>query len=241
MLCLSLDTTTRDGSIALVADDRLVDERRGDAARSPAERLPGVLVDMLREHDLAIGDVDVFGVAAGPGSFTGLRIGIATVQGLAIVERRPAIAVSALEALAQLAAQDAGAGDVVGAWIDAQRKAVYASRYRVVEAAPFTPERLAPIADPIVGDPLEVLDGWTGVAADLPRVFVGDGAVRYADAIVDRAAGARVAGAPLLAGAVGRLAIVRAQRGDTGHPAAIQPLYVRRPDAELDREKRAAG
>ncbi len=239
MICLSLDTTTRDGGVALLRDDRVLEERRGDPTRSQAERLPTALVDLLRAHDLAIRDVDVFAVAAGPGSFTGLRIGIATVQGLAFVARRPAIAVSALDALAHIAALDVVPGTVVAAWIDAQRKDVYAARYRVHDAAPFTPERLTSIADPMVGAPAEVLDAWAGDNA-VPLVVVGDGAVRYADEIAERVPRARVAGAPPLAGAIGRLAIVRVQRGEVGHPAAIQPLYVRRPDAEVERERRTA-
>ena len=238
MVCLSLDTTTRDGSVALVRDDRVVDERRGDAARSHAERLPAALVDLLQAHDLAIGDVDVFAVAAGPGSFTGLRIGVATVQGLAFVERRPAIAVSTLDALAHLAAADMAPGGLAAAWIDAQRDDVYAARYRVGDAEPFAPERLTAIGIAMVGSPAEVLDTWMQ-AGEMPHVFVGDGARRYAGTIAERGPRARVAGAPLLAGAIGRLAVVRVRRGEEGHPAAIQPVYVRRPDAEVERERRA--
>src|SRR5262245_23454403 len=78
---LSLDTTTRDGSAALVDDDRVVEVRRGDASRSHAERLPGDLLSLVGAHGLTLGDIDVFAIAAGPGSFTGLRIGIATIQG----------------------------------------------------------------------------------------------------------------------------------------------------------------
>jgi tRNA threonylcarbamoyladenosine biosynthesis protein TsaB len=200
--------------------------------------LPAELLDVAAAHGVAAADVDLFAVAAGPGSFTGLRIGIATIQGLAFVERRPVVAVSALETLAQIAGADLDAGASVAAWIDAQRKDVYAAVYRVAEAPAFTPERLASIVAPTVGDPVEILNAWTRDAA-APQVCVGDGAVRYADAIAERLPAVRVGGAPLLAGAIGRLAIVGAQRGLAVHPAAIQPLYIRRPDAEVDRERRA--
>lgn len=238
MHCLSLDTTTRGGSVAFVSDDRVVEERRGDASRSHAERLPAELVDVAAAHGVAIGDVDLFAVAAGPGSFTGLRIGIATVQGLAFVERRAVVAISALDALAQIAAMNLAPGAIVGAWIDAQRRDVYASLYRVADAPAFTPERLTTLAAPRVDDPIAVLDGWTHDGA-APAHVEGDGAVRYAEAIADRVPAARVGGAPLLAGAIGRMAVVIAARGGAVHPAAIQPLYVRRPDAEVDRERRA--
>jgi hypothetical protein len=72
-------------------------------------------------------------------------------------------------------------------------------------------------------------------------LFVGDGAVLYAGAIADRApAGWRASSqTPLLAGAIARMALARAARGDTIDPAAVHPLYVRRPDAEIEREKKA--
>ena len=174
MNVLALDTTTRDGSVAFVVDDRVVDERRGDATRSHAERLPAELVSAAAAHGVAIGDVDLFAVAAGPGSFTGLRIGIATVQGLAFVEGRSVVAVSALDALAQIASAPLEPGALVGAWVDAQRRDVYAALYRVADALPFTPERLTTIHAPEVGDPVAILDGW--MRDDLvPVCLVGDG------------------------------------------------------------------
>src|SRR3954447_7632513 len=98
MKALALDTTTRAGSVALVVDDVIVDERSGDGSRTHAERLPRELVDVAEANNVRLSDVDFYGVAAGPGSFTGLRIGIATVQGLALVNRRRIVGVSALEA-----------------------------------------------------------------------------------------------------------------------------------------------
>src|SRR5205823_4964176 len=84
MHVLALDTTTRDGSVALVDQHHIVEERRGDAARSHAERLPDELVTLAAAHRLSLSGIDLFAVASGPGSFTGLRIGIATIQGLAL-------------------------------------------------------------------------------------------------------------------------------------------------------------
>src|SRR5216110_3382495 len=103
MYILALDTTTRDGSVALTDDHHVVDERRGDVVRSHAERLPDELVALGRAHGLSVSEIDLFAVASGPGSFTGLRIGIATIQGLALTTGRRIVAVSALEALAQSA------------------------------------------------------------------------------------------------------------------------------------------
>src|SRR5205809_5807669 len=140
MIVLALDTTTRAGSVALVADDRIVDERPGDERRTHAERLPAELVAIANEHQIALADVNLFAVAAGPGSFTGLRIGIATMQGLAFVGGRRIVGVAALDALGQLASRDAQSGTYVSAWIDAHRRDVFAALYRVTSSSLFEPE-----------------------------------------------------------------------------------------------------
>ena len=84
MWVLALDTTTRDGSVALIRNDTVVLARPGDPGVSHAERVPADLRAILAEAGLALGAVDVFAVATGPGGFTGLRIGLAAVQGLAL-------------------------------------------------------------------------------------------------------------------------------------------------------------
>src|SRR5829696_3473321 len=98
MLVLALDTTTRQGSVALSRDARILGVDAGDAATAHGARLPGDLAHLLAAHNLRVGDVDLFAVAAGPGSFTGLRIGIATMQGLALGNGKPLAGVSALDA-----------------------------------------------------------------------------------------------------------------------------------------------
>src|SRR2546426_8856911 len=139
MRVLALDTTTREGSVALVEDDRVVDERRGDGSRTHGERLPSELADLAAAHGVAWGDIDLFAVASGPGSFTGLRIGIATIQGLAFVNRRRVVAVAALDALAQAASADRAAGTIVAAWVGAPRPEVFPAPDRGTGAPPFKP------------------------------------------------------------------------------------------------------
>ena len=235
MKALALDTTTRAGSVALVDDAAVLEERAGDGTRSHGERLPGELLALLDAHGLALGDVDVFAVAAGPGSFTGLRIGVATVQALAFVTRRRVVPVAALEALAQLGGRDLPSGDRVAAWMDAHRRDVFAALYAIGAEPPFDPARVRAVEEPAVDAPDAILARWQQLPAP-PRVVVGDGAAKYADAIARHLPSARVVDAPLLAGAIGRLAIVRARRGESVDPAAIQPIYIRRPDAEIARD-----
>jgi tRNA threonylcarbamoyladenosine biosynthesis protein TsaB len=232
MRVLALDTTTRTGSVAVVEDGRVLAVSAGDPSRSHAERLPGEVVDVLSSLSLTPGDMDVFAVAAGPGSFTGLRIGIATIQGLSFVTNRRIVAVSALEALAHAVSGDLPAGTLVGAWIDAHRRDVFSALYRAATGPAYHPERLHEVDGAAVASPATTLETWRALGV-MPEIIAGDGAVAFADTIGQSA---RVAASPLLAGTIALIAEIRAVRGEAVHPAAVRPLYVRRPDAILARE-----
>src|SRR3954468_17230612 len=234
MRVLALDTTTRAGSVAIVDDDRVLFEQAGDSSRSHAERLPGDLLAALAHAQLRARDIDLFAVASGPGSFTGLRIGIATMQGLAFVNSARVAPVSALLALGHGGSLDLPDGALVGAWMDAHRRDVFSTLYRVTSGTPFAVDRLVEIEPAAVGDPASVWARWTGHFG-MPAVIIGDGALLYAH-VPDRPV--RMLPPPLLAPVIWRIAVTHAQQGDIVPPAAVQPLYVRRPDAEIHREKR---
>lgn len=234
MRVLALDTTTRAGSLALLINGEVVEEYVGDASRTHGERLPGDLLTLLARHHLAIADVDLFGLAAGPGSFTGLRIGIATIQGLAFATRRPVVAVSALDALARRTAPLV-ATPILGTWMDAQRREVFAQLWS------GSPAGLASIEEATVGAPAEILERWLGTI-DGRITLVGDGARAYRG-IAEKYAHRVVVHdeVPPLAREIARMAAERASDGATIGPSAIQPIYIRRPDAELARERTASG
>lgn len=225
MLVLALDTTTRLGSAAIVQDGTLVDCESGDVAETHGQRLPGDLARLLARRGFGVRDVDLYAVAAGPGSFTGLRVGIATMQGLALANGRSLAGVSALDALN---ASAHGAHELTAAWMDAQRGQVFAALYRG-----------ATIVDgPLVDSPENVLSRWQAMESGLgstPILFAGDGALRYADLVRQRVPGAVVLPAvPPLAPAIALLAV------EPLPPDAIRPIYVRRPDAELARDRLAS-
>jgi tRNA threonylcarbamoyladenosine biosynthesis protein TsaB len=239
MLVLALDTTTRIGSHALVRDGCVVASGTGDAAKPHAVRLPGELLGLLEANGFGLGDVDAFAVAAGPGSFTGLRIGIASMQGLALSTGRPIVGVSALEGLAMTAAESLPVGARVAAFMDALRGEVFTALYTVAGAGPFGPE-LREDDPALVATPDVVLGRWAERGVVGAR-FIGDGAFTYRALLeADRVCGAVAEPLPPIAPALARLALARLGQGGTFHPHAVEPIYVRRPDAELARDRKAA-
>ena len=137
MVILALDTTTATGSVALARDSQLLECRVGDPARTHGERLPGEIITLLEHHEMTPAVIDRYAVCAGPGSFTGLRVGLATVQALALVHARPVITVPALEALAYgailLLSKPEGPLRV-GAWMNAHRGEVFGALYELSQA-----------------------------------------------------------------------------------------------------------
>jgi tRNA threonylcarbamoyladenosine biosynthesis protein TsaB len=236
MLVLALDTTTHGGSLAVLDDDRLLAELAGDAGQTHTERLPDEIAQVLALAGVSRDAVDLFVVASGPGAFTGLRIGLAVVQGLALVLDRPAIGVSALDAVALTAREMPAAPPSVAVWRDAARGEVFGAVYLWPEGGSADPAPLA--GPPVVGTPGRLLADWE---PSLPEgtLFAGDGARRYADIITTGGRFEVGPHAPLLAGPLGRIGRARALAGQSGPPHALQPLYVRRPDVELERERRA--
>lgn len=244
MVVLALDTTTSAGSCALLRDDRLVREQASDRSRPQASRLPGELAAMLEREGVALSGVDVLAVGIGPGSFTGLRVGIATMQGLAMALNRPLFGISAFDALASMAfgssrtyrepepshAETNGRPDLppiyVATWVDAWRGEVYAALY----------QNGREIEPPTVDLPEHLLQTVAGRTI----LFTGDGAAMYR-ATISAALGNRAEFtepvAPLLAGAMATLAAQEFRTGQRPLPHAIRPLYVRRSDAELARDR----
>jgi tRNA threonylcarbamoyladenosine biosynthesis protein TsaB len=100
MLILAIDTTTPHGSAALLEDSHLMAEVNCVASLTHSQRLLPAIDLMFRQQDLAVSDVDAFAVAVGPGSFTGIRIGLSTIKSFALASGNPVASVSTLEALA---------------------------------------------------------------------------------------------------------------------------------------------
>ena len=235
VIILALDTTTRGGSIAVVRDRGAGAEQRrevlallpGDQTRTHVERLPAEIAAALDLAGVAKTAIDLLAVATGPGAFTGLRIGLATIQGLAMTLDRPVVGISALDALVIEAGTQPA--QFIAPWMDAQRGEVFAALYAgatLVEA-------------PVASNPAVLLASWRARLEGQTVLFAGDATARDGDAIVAAGNGRwsiRVPG--LLAAAIAELAVIRARAGLAGPPHALTPIYVRRPDPEIERERK---
>ena len=217
-MILAVDSTSTLASVAVVneLDNRIVSVRRAQVTRH-SDDLLAMIGEALDEAGVLVKDLDAIACAAGPGSFTGLRIGLATVKGLCLATARPLVMISSLESLAArapagtrtLATIDALKGEVYAQWLTAGLPPVSLGDARVL-----SPERLA-------------LD----FSREDSFSIIGDALVRYPALAV---AQARVVDTnPSDAVEIGRLAIVRRARGESDPLAAAAPRYVRPSEAEL--------
>ena len=210
MRVLALDTTTARGSVALLEDGQVAGEVRLVRADGHSRWLLPAVEQLLHQGSHPPLELDGFAVTTGPGSFTGGRVGMATVQGLALGTNRTCVGLSALDVLASLAGPVEGP---VVALMDAWRDEVYACAYDGGRAT--GPAGAGPLA---------------GLVPLLPSrpVFVGDGASKFRDRIAVLWPEARVLEVDLfLAVPLGRLAerVFREARGTA--PEDLRPLYLR--------------
>lgn len=240
MIVLALDSTTRDGSVAVWRDGAVRLVETGDATRGYSERLPGHLLGVLAREGLAVGEVDVFAVAAGPGSLTGLRVGLATIQGLAFAAGRRVVAIPALELVARAVARAALAGGdlEVGVCRDAARGEVFWAAWALDASAGdgAADVALVPVDPAVVLAPADLVGLWRSPAG--PGAVAGDGWSLCAPLAAAHGISPRVLDVPPLAGPLAERAAALAAEGLTVAPHAVHPIYLRRPDAELARERR---
>ena len=203
---LAIDTTSKSGSVALAEDGSLVRELPMESDEGYSPILFGHLQSLLEQTGWNLGSIDCFASAAGPGSFTGVRVGLAAAKGLAEAAGKPIVAVSNLEAIALLGRQELRAP-----LIDAKRGEIYAALYD---------SSLQVICEPTVTH----LERWL---TTLPP-----GVEFLTTGFDPPVTPLRVVG-PALAGAIALIAHHRLMAASVDDAAAVDALYVRRSDAEL--------
>lgn len=231
MKLLAVDTSTKVAGAALMQDGRLVCEMNLVSGLTHSERLMPLVDACLKSAGWLPQDIDVFAAVAGPGSFTGIRIGVAAVKGMAEANGKPVAAVGTLEVLA---ASFPGFAGLVAPLLDARREQVYCALYD---------GGLNVIAPPCARALADLLNE-PDVAAAPQVMFAGDGALANRAAI-QAAMGARAMFAPphlmlQRAGAAAWLAWRKAEAGQVMDAAALLPEYLRKPQAEQIREQKLA-
>jgi tRNA threonylcarbamoyladenosine biosynthesis protein TsaB len=230
-----VETSTLSGATALVEGDTVVAEYRLNVAITHSERLLPAIDHLLVTAGLRPADVDAFAVAIGPGSFTGLRIGLSTMKSLAFATGKPLCGVPTLDALAWSLPF---AAYPVCPVLDARKGEVYTALYRTDGG------RLEPLWEPRAVAP-EALAAALARELDGPVVFLGDGVAAYAAVLRERLGEAARFAPPAQrlpsAVTVAELARARLERGETADPATLVPLYLRPSEAELGRNRERVG
>ncbi|HTZ99152.1 MAG TPA: tRNA (adenosine(37)-N6)-threonylcarbamoyltransferase complex dimerization subunit type 1 TsaB [Candidatus Aquilonibacter sp.] len=228
VLLLALDTSSPSGSVAILRDEKTVGAVSTWTEEVYSARMFRHVEFLLQELSLRMEEIDVFAVAAGPGSFTGLRVGLAAVKGWAEVYQKPIAAVSALEAVA---VQSHSRVPLLVPVLDARRGQLYFGFYGRAEG-----ERLALEGAECVATPEEFAEALRAPAASesLAIVTPAPDLVRKLSSRLETAAAGRVdAVSPILAPYVGQLGYQRAGRGELADALTLDANYVRRTDAEL--------
>jgi tRNA threonylcarbamoyladenosine biosynthesis protein TsaB len=223
MLILGIDTSGKDGSLALV---RFENQKQLTLDVSPiaggtfsAQLIPQ-LAAMLGQHGLSKRDIDGFAVTSGPGSFTGLRVGLAATKALAEILRKPIVAVSLLEAVARAAEILDLAGNQMIAALDAGRGEVYAERFRIEDG------RMSYIDDELT-TPTQILSTASGEQVVTPDKKLAE---LFSNSNLKTTLVRRPG-----ADSIARLGYEKIQAGNTVAPEILDALYIRRSDAEVKR------
>ncbi|VFQ46672.1 tRNA (adenosine(37)-N6)-threonylcarbamoyltransferase complex dimerization subunit type 1 TsaB [Desulfoluna butyratoxydans] len=230
MRLLAVDTSTLSCGVAVTDGEGLLSESLFTSRQTHSRHLLGMVDETLSRSGLALGDLDGFAVTVGPGSFTGLRIGMSVVKGLAEVAGKPVVGVSTLEALARGAAL---AGKPIASMIDARKGEVYAALYR-----PDGTGGVTEVSSPEAVRPEDFSERLAGEV-----LCIGTGASAYGD-FFRNALKEKVFFAPeydtIRPSVVAALALEALGRGEGKDAAALTPLYLRKSDAEIALELRNA-
>lgn len=226
MKILALDTSTSYAAVAVTVGETIAAESIFLADRCLSARLVPEIERLLSIAGLEIADIDIFAAATGPGSFTGVRAGVATAQGLALATGKPCAGFSALAAIAM---NFSHASHLVCSMLDARKSEVYAGLYNCSAIIP------TPFIEDSVLPPERFLE-LVREATDQPVIFAGEGAVRYRDTIRS-VMGEKALSAPFThntgcAASGALLALEAAVKDRLIAPHQLLPVYLRASEAE---------
>lgn len=230
MLILSVDSSSSTATCSLIEENQILAEINLNSKRQHSVVLMDLVDELLNYYDLKINDIDAFAISEGPGSFTGLRIGMATIKGLAFSTNKPCIAISSLDTLAHNVISFDG---IICPIIDALRDNVYTNMYKNIEGV------LTPLSN---DDCLSIDELITTLKEKNEKViFVGDGVPKHKEKLLAEVPNSVIGSLNTLypkASSLGELAMIRLQAGQTNAINEFNPIYLRKSQAETEYEKR---
>lgn len=224
------DTSTNNCSIAVITENAMLGEVDINFDLQHSVLLMPMIEDLMKKLRMSPSDIDALCVSKGPGSFTGLRIGMAALKGMALALGKPMYSATSLETLAYGAF---GAKGIVCPLLDALRGAYYAAFYRFEEG------KLVTLMQPEVLTPLEII----GKLRDFDEEVLVMGELKPNDLDTIRASGINAVKAPPVmdiprASSLGYCLLERIMNGESDDPDELVPLYIRKSQAEHEYEKK---
>ena len=234
MITLAVDSSSKVATVALMQDHRLLGEITLNDKREHSVILMSIINDLLKDNNMTIADIDGYVVSKGPGSFTGLRIGMATVKGLSFGSGKPYVSISSLDALALSVSNFDG---LICPIMDALRNSVYTSLYKSTTNSEGTPEleRLMDYTDLDVNDLVELIK-----SKNEKVIFIGDGLDKYKDFLRENCPNCYFPPAHLnivRASSLGEIGTKLLLNGQYDDPNST-PFYLKKPQAEREYEQR---
>lgn len=242
MKLLAVESTSMAAGAALIEEGRLLGEIRLNHRKTHSEQLLPMVDQLLTLCQCSMESLEGLAVSVGPGSFTGIRIGVATVKGLAQALNLPVVGVSTLETLAWQVAPFQGR---VVPLMDAQRNLVYTAGYHFHRCGEATPEIVTPPDVLHIQELLEMLamesmdsqdSAGRSASTERPILFTGDAlplhGERLKEALGDRAVFALPIHAMPSAAALAQCGLFKMKAGEGVAPAKVQPIYLRTSQAE---------
>ena len=226
MLILAFESSAKPASAALVKDGQLLSQYMQCSALTHSRTLLPMAEDMLKNAELSLSDVDLIAVAHGPGSFTGIRIGVATVKGLAWAAEKPCVGVSTLEAMAW---HGLAVGGYICPVMDARRSQVYNALFKIENGRPVRMTVDRPIA-------LDELSKEV-TALNAPVFLVGDGAALCFEYFTAHGVPCVMAPDNLRWQDAWGVAMAAADK-TPGNADELLPVYLRLSQAERERQER---
>ena len=228
MLILAFESSAKAASAALVKDGKLISQYSQCSGLTHSRTLLPMGEDMLKNAEMKLSDVDLIAVAHGPGSFTGIRIGVSMVKGLAWAAEKPCVGVSTLEALAW---HGVACGTYVCPVMDARRNQVYNAIFRIENGRPVRITEDRPIALSELAEEIRTIGA--------PMFLVGDGSELTEKYLNEQGLTCTVAPENLRWQSAWGVAMAAMDK-EAGDADSLLPVYLRLSQAERERNERLA-